>query len=195
MQAKPTYLLNVAAKAAVPHTPTANRRVERLPEIRRNVGTTARLVSLGLGGCLVVYGLTRRKVDPLALAVGGYLRYRGVSGNCRVSQAVSSVAHRCGSASVIPARAEDKDEHVVTINRAAPELYAFWRNLSQLPQFLAHLKEVREIDHRKSHWAARGPMGISVEWDAEIITDTPNEVISWRSLPGSDVDTAGSVHF
>jgi uncharacterized membrane protein len=36
---------------------------------------------------------------------------------------------------------------------------------------------------------------MSVQWDAEIVTDTPNRVISWRSLPGSDVDTAGSVHF
>ena len=36
---------------------------------------------------------------------------------------------------------------------------------------------------------------MSVQWDAEIVTDTPNQVISWKSLPGSDVDTAGSVHF
>jgi uncharacterized membrane protein len=28
-----------------------------------------------------------------------------------------------------------------------------------------------------------------------MITDRPNEVIAWRSLPGSQVDTAGSVHF
>jgi uncharacterized membrane protein len=34
-----------------------------------------------------------------------------------------------------------------------------------------------------------------VEWDAELIEDRAPEVISWRSLPGSDVDTAGSVHF
>jgi len=34
-----------------------------------------------------------------------------------------------------------------------------------------------------------------VEWDAEIITDKPNEVISWHSLEGSDVDHAGSVRF
>jgi uncharacterized membrane protein len=36
---------------------------------------------------------------------------------------------------------------------------------------------------------------MKVEWDAEIVTDKPNEVIAWRSLDGSDVDTAGSVHF
>jgi uncharacterized membrane protein len=196
MHAMPTSVLNVAAKAALPHRPEAIRRTaDYIPDIRRNVGPTERLISLGLGGCLAAYALARRKVDPLALAAGGYLLYRGASGNCPVSQAVSSATHGDKKASVMPARAGAKVERAVTINRTAAELYAFWRNLAQLPRFMAHLKEVREIDHRKSHWVARGPMGISVEWDAEIITDTPNEVISWGSLPGSDVDTAGSVHF
>src|SRR5205085_7027914 len=35
----------------------------------------------------------------------------------------------------------------------------------------------------------------TIEWDAEILVDNEPEVISWRSLEGSDVDTAGSVHF
>jgi uncharacterized membrane protein len=47
----------------------------------------------------------------------------------------------------------------------------------------------------RSHWIARGPLGLKVEWDAEIISDEPNRLIAWKSLDGSDVDTAGSVHF
>jgi uncharacterized membrane protein len=38
-------------------------------------------------------------------------------------------------------------------------------------------------------------VGRTVEWDAEIIEDRENEMIAWRSLPGSAVDTAGSIHF
>jgi uncharacterized membrane protein len=34
-----------------------------------------------------------------------------------------------------------------------------------------------------------------VEWDAEIHNEIPNELIAWRSLAGSEVDNAGSVHF
>jgi hypothetical protein len=34
-----------------------------------------------------------------------------------------------------------------------------------------------------------------VEWDAEVINERQNDLIAWRSLPGSTVDTAGSVHF
>src|SRR5260370_41342729 len=38
-------------------------------------------------------------------------------------------------------------------------------------------------------------MGVHVEWEAEIINDKNNEMIAWRSVPGSQVDNAGSVHF
>jgi uncharacterized membrane protein len=193
----PSSVLNVAAKQGLPtQTPAAIRQaVDAVPDLERNVGPTDRLISLGLGTCLTVFGLTGRRVDPISLLAGGYLVYRGLSGNCLMYQALGiGTDGPSGPEAVIPAREGVKVEHAVTINKPAAELYRFWRNLSQLPQFMRHLKEVRENGNR-SHWVARGPLGMSVEWDAEIITDTANETISWRSLPGSDVDTAGSVHF
>jgi uncharacterized membrane protein len=51
------------------------------------------------------------------------------------------------------------------------------------------------LDDRRSHWVAKGPAGIDAEWDAEIINEIPNELIGWRSVAGSRVDNAGSVHF
>ena len=60
---------------------------------------------------------------------------------------------------------------------------------------MSHLKEVRVLDEKRSHWVACGPAGYTVEWDAEIINDEPNALIAWRSLEGSDVDHAGSVRF
>src|SRR5205085_739152 len=69
------------------------------------------------------------------------------------------------------------------------------RRLENLPQFMAHLDQVTETSDSRSHWAARGPAGLAVEWDAEIINEVENKVLGWRSLPGSDVATAGSVHF
>ena len=34
-----------------------------------------------------------------------------------------------------------------------------------------------------------------MEWDAELLEDIPNHLISWRSLEGSQVDNAGAVRF
>ena len=42
---------------------------------------------------------------------------------------------------------------------------------------------------------AKGPAGTRVEWDAVIHNEIPNELLAWRSLEGSEVDNAGSVHF
>jgi uncharacterized membrane protein len=83
----------------------------------------------------------------------------------------------------------------VTINRSLEELYRFWRNLENLPQFMRHLASVERITDTISHWRSKGPAGVRVEWDAEIYNEVPNKLIAWRSLEGSDVVSAGSINF
>lgn len=83
----------------------------------------------------------------------------------------------------------------VTLNRPIEEVYRFWRDLRNLPRFMNHLESVEPIGEGLTHWRARGPAGKIVEWDAEITDDRPNELIAWRSLPGADVNNAGSVRF
>src|SRR5438067_986104 len=161
-----------------------------------NVGDGERLLSAVGGGALAVYGLTRGDVGGLALAaLGGGLVYRGVSGHCSCYSAlgVSTADDRTPTTAVRPDHGV-KVEHTVTINRPAADLYRYWRNLENLPQFMRHLASVK-VDGNRSHWVAKAPLGMTVEWDAEVITERPNELIGWRSLPGSTVDTAGSVHF
>ena len=75
------------------------------------------------------------------------------------------------------------------------EVYSFWRRFENLPRFMRHLDSVREDGPKRSHWVAAGPLGVAVEWDAELINEVQDKVIGWRSLPGSDVTTAGSVNF
>ena len=83
----------------------------------------------------------------------------------------------------------------VTINKSAEELYAFWHDFENLAHFMNHLKSVQVTGPKRSHWKAKAPAGKTVEWDAEIIDDQPNQLIAWRSLEGADVDNAGSVRF
>jgi len=83
----------------------------------------------------------------------------------------------------------------VTINRSPEEIYRYWRDFQNLPRFMKHLESVRATGDRRSHWVAKAPAGRTVEWDAEITEDRPNELIAWRSLEGSDVDSVGSVRF
>lgn len=91
-----------------------------------------------------------------------------------------------------------RDIHVrktYTINRQPDVVYRFWRSFENLPQFMKHLESVELIGDRRSRWRAKGPAGFTVEWEAEMTEDRPNEKIAWRSLEGSTIPNWGSVRF
>ena len=83
----------------------------------------------------------------------------------------------------------------ITVNRPIEEVYDFWHNFENFPQFMRHLESVQMTGERRSHWKAKAPAGQSVEWDADTLEDRPNELISWRSTEGADIYNAGSVRF
>ena len=60
---------------------------------------------------------------------------------------------------------------------------------------MSHLKSVRVLDDRRSEWVALGPMDREVRWQAEITEDRSNERISWRTVPGSEIQNEGFVEF
>jgi uncharacterized membrane protein len=162
-----------------------------------NVGDTERLVSILGGAALGLFGLSRRSLGGLGLAaVGGSLIYRGMTGHCAGYQSLGvSTAPPVGSATSVRAGHGIKVEESITINRDAPTLWRFWRKLENIGRFMQHLECVEEIDERRSRWTARGPLGAKLQWEAEIINEKENELIAWRSVDDSEVDTAGSVHF
>ena len=83
----------------------------------------------------------------------------------------------------------------ITVNRPPEEAYTFWHDFRNLPRFMKHLEDVQMTDNGRSHWKAKAPAGTTVEWDAVVVDDRPNELIAWRSLDGADVDNSGSVRF
>lgn len=162
------------------------------------VGNVERWGSMLGGGALLVYGLTRRSIGGIALALlGGDLVYHGIardSGHMHEVFGLETPKDRVPAMS-IPHGHGFKIERSVSIDRMPEELYRFWRDFENLPRFMDHLESVSVKDNLRSHWVAKAPAGLKVEWDAEIINDIPNELIGWRSLEGSDVPNAGSVHF
>src|SRR5690606_34137145 len=86
-------------------------------------------------------------------------------------------------------------EKSIIVNRTSDECYRYWRDLENLPRFMRHLEQVKAMGDNRSHWKTRAPMGMRIEWEAEITIDQPGELLAWHSAPGSDVDNAGTVHF
>ena len=158
-----------------------------------NISAAGRWASTIAGGTLAAVGFRRSNRALGLLGLG--LIARGASGWCPVTAAVhsrgfdeSTRRYLSGSGGVIV-------EDAVTIYRPVSEVYSYWRNLENLPRFMEHLEEVQVKDRTHSHWVVRGPLGVTVEWDAEIINDIPPTLLSWKSVGQSDVVSAGSVRF
>lgn len=82
-----------------------------------------------------------------------------------------------------------------TVNRPVADVYAFWRDFENLPQFMAHLHSVERMDESRWRWRARGPGATTFEWDAEIVDDVPDVLLSWGSVDGSGIENSGLVRF
>lgn len=80
-----------------------------------------------------------------------------------------------------------------TVIKPPDEVYNLWSDLEHLPDFMAHLDEVRVTGPRTTHWRASAPFGKVVEWDAETTQDVPGQLIAWKSVDGADIDNSGEV--
>src|SRR4051794_25068784 len=158
-----------------------------------NVHPVERFISVMAGSALAASGLRRGRSGIVRTVAGAALIRRGFSGHCDMYQALGvRTAH---SDATLPYELGVRARAAVTINQPRQQVYQFWRQLDNLPHFMRHLISVTRVDEKKWHWEAQGPMDKKVEWDAELINEIPNELIAWKSLEGSDVDSAGSVHF
>lgn len=157
-----------------------------------NVAPGERLASTVLGGALVIAGARRGSLAGLGVAaLGGGLLYRGISGQCSLFRFLGINQPRSG------VRAQQGVKHTTSlfIQKPRHEVFRFWKNLENLPRYMTHLTAVSRTEEGRSHWLVEGPLGTELEWDAEIINEREDELIAWQSLPGSQTDTAGSVHF
>ena len=153
-----------------------------------NFSDTERWGSLITGGALVLSGLSQRSLRGALMAIaGGTLAYHGATSQKSLQE------------KVVEAAGLDKPlrvEKTVTIqNKSAEELYTFWHDFENLPTFMKHLKSVTVLSDTRSHWVANAPLGTSVEWDAEIVNDRENQLISWASVADAQVENSGFVRF
>jgi len=169
--------------------PQANKLYEKTNII--NVSDIERVLSTAAGTFLYVLSVSRKKskLNALIRYGGLYMLYRGISGNCPIRASISK---------------NEVEQHTpavnirtsLTINASRKFVYDTWRDLENLPHFLKHIKKIEVTDDIHSHWIMKTPGKLpSVEWNAEIIDQEDARELSWRSLPGSMIETAGKINF
>src|SRR5437868_2943937 len=155
---------------------SSGRRTGSGPDIER-------WASLATATAVIAYGVSRRSAPGMWLAAAATpLAYRGVVGewprvgNGRGARDDTRVAlSGAGGVHVFES---------IRLEKPLDEVYQFWRRFENLPKFMSHLERVTDLGNGRSHWVACGPAGMTVEWDAEIINEVPDQTIGWRSLPG-----------
>jgi len=170
----------------------------------QDIAKYERLISAIAGGTLAYYAFRnlknkrRRPFAGFSMALGAGMMFNGsLTGRSPMHRIFERAQRRSRlpmSASVEHGKGV-KVERTVTINKPAEELFRFWRRFETLPQFLENIEAVTTLDNNQTHWVAKGPAGTSVEWDAVIHNEIPNELIAWRTIGDSDVNHAGTVEF
>jgi uncharacterized membrane protein len=152
------------------------RELER--ELSKNVPENERVITALAATGVMGFALTRPGLAKWGLlALGGALIYRAMSGHCPVYERLD-IDRRHGVTGVAGNRGT-RVEEAIEIDCPAQVLYDFWKNLEELPRVMRHVESVEDLGEGRSHWKVEGPMGVALEWDAEIINDHPGTMIAW----------------
>lgn len=191
--------------ASTPTVRSSSEQASDISEMKRNprspvsinVGQTERLISMVGGGLLALYGLGRRGLSGVGLALlGGEMLRRGITGHCYLYQALDiSTYEERPTVSKLPFRQGVKVRRSMTILRSPEELYRFWRDVENAPQYMRHVRSVTVTGDRTSHWVAETPNGTTIEWDSEITQDIPNQLLAWRAVGKALTGSGGEIRF
>jgi uncharacterized membrane protein len=144
-----------------------------------------RLVSSVIGFGLVIGGARREGLaGGVVIAGGGTLLLRAIT-NVPLYKLIGIGARR--RAILL--------KKTISVSAPIEEVFRFWSRPDNFPRFMEHVRDVRILDDRLSHWKVEGPAGLIVEWDSELVHARPNELLAWRTPRGSTVEHAGVIRF
>jgi uncharacterized membrane protein len=157
----------------------------RFELVQANWAPATRVVAGTVGSALAIWGFGRRSVLGTAVGATGLTLFARAATNMELKRLIGIGAGR---------RAVDIQK---TLHLDAPvdRVFGLWSEFENFPYFMSNVREVRKTGDNTSHWVVAGPAGTSVEWDAVITSYIPNEVLAWKTNPGSAVQHAGIIHF
>jgi uncharacterized membrane protein len=162
------------------------RRREPRADIRQvRWSPTTRLLS-GIGGALLgSYGAQRRDLRGVGLSALGFVALARAATNLETKRLTGVGAGH---------RAVDVQK-TVRVEAPVERVFALWSDYTNFPRFMSNVENVQDLGDGRSRWSVAGPAGVPVEWNATVTDYVPNQVLAWKTEPGSPVAHAGSVRF
>ncbi|HEU0199373.1 MAG TPA: SRPBCC family protein [Burkholderiaceae bacterium] len=158
---------------------------QRYEPMRDEWPPAARMLTSIIGGTLVAQGLGRRSPFGVMLTTAGAALLVRTFTN-RPLGALMGVEGRRRPIFV---------RKSIVVDAPVDRVFAFWSQPENFPKFMTNVREVTPLGGNRSRWVVAGPAGTEVEWTSEITEMASNELISWRSEPGSKVRQWGTIRF
>lgn len=84
----------------------------------------------------------------------------------------------------------------IVVERPVDEVFEAWSECSNLALCMKGIDAVERINSTQWHFKAGAPQSkFFVEWNAEVVEHIDNELLAWRTMPGSDINHEGVVEF
>lgn len=167
----------------IPSLQGGRRRPSIVPDILQQQMAPATRLLMGAGAvAAIAYGLGRK--DLLGNVLAGLGSMAGIR-----------AATNAAPARMLGGRGAIRLQNSIEVDAPVDLVYQFFEHFENFPRFMQHIRHVRFTDSGVWHWEADGPLGMTVKWDAIVTRQQRNRRISWRSIPGSEIFTAGTVWF
>lgn len=158
---------------------------ERYGPFKTTWSPTTRLAAGLAGGALTVYGGKRRGVLGSGISAVGV----GMLARALTNSETRRLVGVDGDVKGI------NIEKTITIAAPVDEVFTYWSHPENFPEFMTHVREVREIDAGVYRWKVGGPAGLLIEWDATITKYDVNQTLAWKSVPGAIIWQQGITRF
>lgn len=153
--------------------------------LKDNWPPALRAIATAGGGALGLYGFARRTPGSVMLAALGM----GLMARSMTNAPIRRLAQpgRQGSTMHL--------EKTIYIEASPEIVFDTWNNYENFPQFMSHVKEVRNLGDGRSHWVVNGPAGTVTEWDAQLTACERPRLLAWKSNPEATVQNEGRIRF
>lgn len=90
---------------------------------------------------------------------------------------------------------ENTIEASVTIRRPVEDVFRFYRDFKNLPNFLGDVMAIEQIGQATSRWTVQGPLGIRASWTIKVTEERANELIRYETVTPATLRTYWEIHF
>ena len=86
-------------------------------------------------------------------------------------------------------------EASVTIGRRVEDVFAFYRDFTNLPKFLGDVMAIEPTGPDTTRWTIQGPLGIKAHWTIQVTEERANELIRYHTVSSPGLTTYWDVYF